>query len=224
MVSKLILFVAVLGAVALAVVLGFFATNTKPCDVPKVNLGVNVAYTVATIGVLIAAVFASQIAAILKVPRLEIKLRSNTGQSVQINSKPTYYYHVRVTNKSWFPADNVRLRLKQVLIDGETENYLTGGPEWLLWDRKRDRELPNIGPRSDDQFDFFRISENDGITFRVLEPTTLKAINRPLKMQVYLIADSCSGGIWKAQINVDWDGTWADTPEMMVNHLKFPKN
>ncbi len=166
-------------------------------------------------------------------PNLALVLHDPEGEYINIlesvnglvmQTTPTYYYHLRVTNKNrWAQATNVRIVITDQLMpasDGKLVRQPLGGPLQLSW---RHGELhpiySTVGPDDICDLGFVKKGQNFRLT-PLITPNNFHAAlepNQKMRLMLKALADNNESPTFI--VDISWDGKWDDDQTRMASHL-----
>ena len=177
----------------------------------------------------ILAVWGESIRSRLAGPRLMVSLLNPDGEKTTwtgpgIPTKPTRFYHLRVSNgRRSSPAKGVRIVLAG-LARTAADHSLTAlpltGPIQLTWQFPRQSpQYPTIGP--DHTCDLGHAEDGSGFSLSTyLTPNNFQGKivqNQRMRVEIRGIAENCES---KALfLEIAWDGAWSEDTLDMRRHL-----
>jgi hypothetical protein len=188
---------------------------------------VQVAYTLVTIGILVAAIWGDYLRGKFYGPRVILALHDPQGHLTQAqNTVPVRYFHLKVQNaRSRVPARIVRVLCTGVSKGPSHVKLQPLGlpvPLQLTWSFPKFHALtPTIA--NEDTCDFGFLAKKDD-RFRLavyVQPacpdTSVKA-GETAEFTVEVDAENCPSAS-SIRLRVSWDGEWHDDNEIMARHL-----
>jgi len=179
---------------------------------------------IGTVAVSILAIWGDWFRSRLAGPRLELSLRSMTGDmTLSSYGKRMLYYHLLVQNKrSWSPAKSVRVLVTQLSKrgpDGEYHWEEIIGSLQLQWAYPQYHELlPTI--TSEETCDLGSLQESG--LFRLatyISPNNFQGFVGPNEsMRVTVIAIAHNAQSQPLELQVSWNGTWSTNSDEMRKH------
>ena len=177
----------------------------------------------ATLAVVILAIWGQRIRQLWTKPQLKIELMEPSLNTA--NGQKTWYYLLRISNdRQSAPASNVRVHLEQVYKkgpEGSWQKQHFSGPTQVLWRWHTSRpQYAKIGP--EDASPFGCLSEKSNAFELQLYwcPNNLSPrihSNDPTRLEFKAVSDTAESRTITVQ--VAWDGEWAEGGAEMPNHL-----
>jgi hypothetical protein len=161
-------------------------------------------------------------------PKGEFITIDESIDGLKIESTPTYYYHLKVSNKKrWTQAINVRVVITSLLTstsDGHLVNQPLAGPLQLMWRHSQFHPPYSIvGPDDYCDLGFIKRGQNFKLT-PVINPNNFPATLQPNKMRrLILKAEADNAESNNLIIDIHWDGMWVADQNLMASHLVVKK-
>jgi hypothetical protein len=178
----------------------------------------------------------------VRAPKLRISLLDSRGYRTTFgdspDAPPAFFYHLRVSNRRKWTANNVRVKVANLTKEGKDGgNWQQRVPVYLIWAAHpspkpylldvlgRDEEACNVGyiVKKNDEETRFQLDAMDPARFAQnfkWPPNFQGFLNRGEAMQVEVVALAENAKSNALRLKISWDGQWHDNAEEMQNHLR----
>lgn len=190
----------------------------------KYSLWINIIFAFLTFAAIIAAIWGEKIRQIWTKPKLKINLcepsltKTNTGIR-------GWYYIIQVSNeRSSSPANNARILLTNIYKKGPDGSWIEqkfSGPTQVMWRWPQlSPHYTTVGPDEQSTFGYLLENANSFKLQLYWYPNNLKnniPSNESTRLTFKAVSDTTESN--PLNIEVAWDGIWAEGRAEMKNHL-----